>query len=49
MKDKKFGQPRNVTIILDDSIIKNAKVWELTDEPNKVIVKSFLGVIISQM
>ena len=48
MEDKKFGQSRNVTIILDDSIIKDVKVWELTDEPNKVIVKSFLGVITSQ-
>ena len=48
MKDKKFGQSRNVTIILYDSIIKDMKVWELTDEPNKVIVKSFLGVITSQ-
>ena len=43
MKDKKNRKSRDVTIILGDSIIKDAKAWELTDESNKVVVKSFRG------
>ena len=49
MKDKKNRKSRDVTIILGDSIIKDAKTWELTDESNKVVVKSFRGATTSQM
>ena len=42
-KIKKIRKSRDVTIILGDSIIKDAKAWELTDESNKVVVKSFRG------
>ena len=34
MKDKKFRQPIEVTVILGDSIIKDVKGWGLTDELN---------------
>ena len=43
MKDEEFRQFRDVTIILGDSIIKNVKGLQLTDEPNKVVLKSFRG------
>ena len=33
-----------VILILGDSIIKDVKGWELTDESNKVVVKYFLWV-----
>ena len=49
MKDKKFRKPRDVTVILGDSIIKDVKGWELTDDSNKVVVKSFRGATTSQM
>ena len=42
MKDKKFK-------ILGGSIIKDEKDWELTDDSNKVVVKSFRGATTSQM
>ena len=49
MKDKKIRQFRDVTVILDDSLIKDVKDWHFIDESNKVVVKSFHGVTISQM
>ena len=49
MKDKKIRKSRNVTVILSDSIIKDVKGWELTDDSNKVAVKSFRGATTSQM
>ena len=49
MKDKKFKKSRDVTVILGDSIIKDVKGWELTDDSNKVVVKSFRGATTSQM
>ena len=49
MKDKKFRQSRDVTVILGDSIIKDVKSWELTDELNKVAEKSFWRATLSQM
>ena len=49
MKDKKFRKSRDVTVILGDCIIKDAKGWELTDDSNNVIVKSFRGSTTSQM
>ena len=49
MKDKKFRKSRDVTVILGDSIIKDVKGWELTDDSNKVVVKSFSGATTSQM
>ena len=45
MKDKRFRQSRSVTVIIHESIIKDLKGWKLTDEPNKVVVKSFRGAI----
>ena len=36
MKNKKFTKSRDVTVILSDSIIKDVKGWELTDESSKV-------------
>ena len=47
MKDEKFRQFREVTVILGNSIIKNVKGWELTDESNRVVVKPFRGATIS--
>ena len=41
MKEKKFRQLKDVTVILDDSMIKNVKGQELTDESNKLAVKPF--------
>ena len=49
MKDKKFRQSRDVTVILGDSIIKDVKSWELTDELSKVAEKSFWRATLSQM
>ena len=49
MKDKKNRKSRDVTVILGDSIIKDVKGWELTDNSNKVVVKSFRGATTSQM
>ena len=49
MKDKKRRKSRDVTIILADSIIKDVKGWELTDDSNKVVVKFFRGATTSQM
>ena len=49
MKDKKFRQSKDATVILGDSIIKDLKGWELSDELNKVVEKSFRGATISQM
>ena len=49
MKDKKLWKFREVTVILGDSIIKDVKSWELTDNSNKVVVKSFPRATISQM
>ena len=49
MKDKNFRKSRDVTVILGDSIIKDVKGWELTDDSNKVVVKSFRGSTTSQM
>ena len=49
MKDKKIRQFSDVTVILDDSLIKDVKGWHFIDESNKVVVKSFHGVTISQM
>ena len=45
MKDKKS---RDITVILGNSIIKEVKGWELTDDSNKVVVKSFRGATTSQ-
>ena len=39
----------DVTVILGDSIIKDVNVWELTDNSNKVFVKSFREATTSQM
>ena len=49
MKDKKFRKSRDITVILGDSIIKDVKGWELMDDSNKVVVKSFDGATTSQM
>ena len=49
MKDKKNRKSRDVTVILGDSIIKDVKGWELTDDSNKVAVKSFCGATTNQM
>ena len=49
MKDKKFRQSKDVTVILGDSIIKDVKGCELSDELNKVVEKSFSGATTSQM
>ena len=49
MKDKKFRQSRDITVILGDSIIKDVKCQGLTDELNQVVVKSFRGVTTSQI
>ena len=46
MNDIEF---RNVTVNLGDSIIKDVNGWQLTDELNKVVVKSFRGATTSQM
>ena len=43
MKQKKFRKSSDVTVILGDSIFKDVKVWDLTDESNKVVVESFIG------
>ena len=45
----KYRKSRDVTVILGDSIIKEVKGWELTDDSNKVVVKSFRGATTSQM
>ena len=39
----------DVTVILGNSIIKDVNGWELTDNSNKVFVKSFRGATTSQM
>ena len=49
MKDKKIRKSRDVIVILGDSIIKDVKGWELTDDLNKVVVKSFRRATTSQM
>ena len=49
IKDKKIRKSRDVTVILGDSIITDVKCWELTDDSNKVVVKSFRGATTSQM
>ena len=49
MKDKQFRKSKDVAVILGDCIIKDVKGWELTDESNKVVVKSFRGSTTSQM
>ena len=49
MKDKKIRKSRDVTVILSDSIIKDVKGWELTDDSNKIVVKSFRGATTSQI
>ena len=49
IKDKKTRKSRDVTVVLGDSIIKDVKGWELTDDSNKVVVKSSRGGITSQM
>ena len=49
MKNKKFRKSRDVTVILGDSIIKDVKDWELKNDSNKVVVKSFHGATTSQM
>ena len=43
MKDKNLDldKSRDITLLLADSIIKDVKRWELTDESNNVVVKSF--------
>ena len=43
MKDKNLDldKPSDVTLLLADSIIKDVKRWELTDESNNFVVKSF--------
>ena len=43
MKDKNLDldKSRDVTLLLADSIIKDVKRWELTDESNNVVVKIF--------
>ena len=49
MKDEKFRKSRDITVILGDLIIKDVKGWELTDDSNKVVVKSFRVATTSQM
>ena len=49
MKDKKFTKSRDVTVILGDTIIKDVKDWELKNDSNKVVIKSFHGATTSQM
>ena len=43
MKDKNLDLDKSsdVTLLLADSIIKDVKRWELTDESNNFVVKSF--------
>ena len=43
MKGKKFRQPRGVTVVLGNSIAKDVKSCELTDDSNMVVRKSFRG------
>ena len=49
MKDEKIRKSTDVTVIPGDSIIKDVKGWELTDNLNNVVVKSFRGATTSQM
>ena len=51
MKDKNLDvdKSRDVTLLLADSIIKDVKRWELTDESNNVVVKSFRWTTTSHM
>ena len=49
IKDKKIAKCRDVTVTLGDSIIKDVKGWELTNNSNKVVLKSFHGATTSQM
>ena len=49
MKDKRFRKSRDITVILGDSIIRDVKGWELTEESNKVVLKSFRGATTSHM
>ena len=37
MKDKKFRQSRDITVILGDSIIKDVKCQGLTDELTRLL------------
>ena len=46
MKDEKN---QKVQGRFSDSIIKDLKDWKLTDESNKVVLKSFRGAITTQM
>ena len=48
-KIKKIRQFSDVTVTLDDSLIKDVKGWHFIDESNKVVVKYFHGATISQM
>ena len=38
-----------VTVILGDSIVKEVKGWELSDEKNKVVTKQFSGATTDDM
>ena len=48
MKDKKCRKSRDARVILGYSMTKDVKGWELTDQSNKVVVKSFRGATTSQ-
>ena len=49
IKNLEFRKSRDVTVVLSESIIKDVKAWELTDDSNKNVVKSFRGATTSQM
>ena len=49
VKGKKFRQPRGVTVVLGNSIAKDVKGCELTDDSNMVVRKSFRGDSTSQI
>ena len=48
-KEKKSQSERPVTVILGDSMVKGLKGWELSDQSNHVVVKSFRGAKDYQM
>ena len=39
----------NVTVILGDSVVEDLKGWELSNDKQKIVVKSFRGTKTSHM
>ena len=48
-KKKKTQKKLPVTVILGDSLVKDIKGWELSDESNKVGIKHFSGANTTDM